>query len=73
MIAGTLTLADRPCVDRGLSEPVTVNLRKTPPRFPEVVSTGSSFQVTGHGGRGYWVQLGTAAPYVHCHRHRPGR
>jgi hypothetical protein len=75
MIAGTLTLADRPCVDRpqGLSEQNAIafaNLQETPPRLPKAVSAGSSFQVTRHGG--YWVRLGTAVPYVHK-RGRRGR
>ncbi len=75
VIVGAATFSDRPCVERppGLSEQNAIafaNLRETPPRFPEGVSTGSSFHVTRHGG--YWVRLGTAVPYVHK-RGRRGR
>jgi hypothetical protein len=71
MIAGVATFSDRPCVESpaSLSDAIAfANLRETPPRFPEVVSTGSSFEVTRHGG--HWVRLGTAVPYVHKHGRR---
>lgn len=76
MIAGTLTLADRPCVDRGQDAPVAVTLPETPPRLDATggVSPGSSFQVTGFDRRGrpvgYWVPAGRAVPYVHKHGRR---
>jgi hypothetical protein len=74
VIAGVATFSDRPCVERPSPPPVEVTLRETPPRFPEVVSTGSSFQATGFDRRGrpvgYWVRLGTAVPYVHKHGRR---